>query len=215
MGCCQCNGIEKIFNTRYVDRELRAYRERGPGSTTRTLIDALSGIGVRGLTLLDVGGGVGAIHHELLKAGLEEATDVDASSTYLAAAKNEALRQGHAERVTYHHGNFVDLADRIKPADIVTLDRVICCYDDMPRLVHLSAERALRYYALAFPREAPWVRLGICLENLWQGVRRSTYRVFVHSTRAVEAILLDHGLHPVTRVLSPVWQVKVYARRPR
>src|SRR6266508_4007771 len=118
MDCCQCRGMESQFDRGEAERKLRAYRRGGPVLSTRTL--------------LDIGGGVGAIQHELLKAGAARATDVDASNAYLDAARAEAARQGHADRATFHHGDFVALADAIAPADIVTLDRVICCYHDMP-----------------------------------------------------------------------------------
>ncbi len=69
MSCAQCQGIERMFDRRAAERELRQYRAAGPGGTTRLLIDALKAEGVAGLTLLDIGGGVGAIQHELLRAG--------------------------------------------------------------------------------------------------------------------------------------------------
>src|SRR3972149_5948454 len=69
MSCAQCQGIERMFDRRAAERELRQYRAAGPGGTTRLLIDALKAEGVAGLTLLDIGGGGGAIQHELLRAG--------------------------------------------------------------------------------------------------------------------------------------------------
>ena len=44
------------------------------------------------------------------------------------AAREEGRRRGHDGRVTYLHGDFVDLADLVGPAEIVTLDRVINVY---------------------------------------------------------------------------------------
>ena len=37
--------------------------------------------------------------------------------------------------------------------DILTLDRVICCYPDMQKLVGLSAKRARKLYGLIYPIE--------------------------------------------------------------
>lgn len=126
MNCCQCQGIEELFSQKYVSKELARYRSKGPDKTTIMLTEALKVEGVNGLKLLDIGGGVGAIQHELISAGVDQATDVEASSAYLDAAFEEAQRQGHADQISYHYGNFIDLADNIQPADIVTLDRVIC-----------------------------------------------------------------------------------------
>ena len=85
---------------------------------------------------------MGAVQHELINAGVQQVTSVEASSAYLNAAKEEAQRRRLADHVSYYHGNFADLASDIAPADIVTLDRVICCYHDMEKLVGLSAARA-------------------------------------------------------------------------
>jgi magnesium-protoporphyrin O-methyltransferase len=91
------------------------------------------------MTLLDIGGGLGGIQHALLAGGVVQATYVDASSAYMKAAREEAIRREIDEQITFLHGDFVDLAEEIPSAEIVTLDRVVCCYDDMQALVRLSA----------------------------------------------------------------------------
>jgi magnesium-protoporphyrin O-methyltransferase len=176
------------------------------------LTEAIKESSVDGLCLLDIGGGVGAIQHELLGAGVDHATNVEASPAYLAAARNEAQRRGIVDRVSFHHGNFVDLAAKLDPADIVTLDRVICCFPDMEKLVGLSAEKARKLYGLVYPRDAWWVKLGLSLQNLFFRLIRSPFRTFAHPTRQVEAILGSHGLrrHFYRRTL--VWQVAIYRR---
>src|SRR5574341_1950509 len=88
MNCCQCQGIEEVFSQRFVTNELSRYRLKGPIKTTRMLLEAIKTVGVDGLTLLDIGGGVGAVQHELLEAGVKDAIDVDASSAYIQAAKD-------------------------------------------------------------------------------------------------------------------------------
>ena len=120
MNCDQCRGIEDFFDQKVAVREVRDYRKRGPRASTRLLLDALGAQGVEGVTLLDIGGGVGILQHELLKAGAAGATSVDASSAYLGVAKQEAERLGLAERVTYHHGDFVTLVPSLTEADVVS-----------------------------------------------------------------------------------------------
>jgi magnesium-protoporphyrin O-methyltransferase len=212
MNCCQCQGIETCFNEKRVGKELARYRKKGPAKTTRMLIDAVKAEGVQGVALLDIGGGVGAIQHELLKAGAGRATSVEASSSYLEASKAEATQQGHADRVSYHHGDFVALASDIPPADIVTLDRVICCYPDMQSLVELSSARAGKLYALVYPRDTWWVKIGIALGNLALRATRNPFRTFVHPTQAVEALVRRNGLKPRFYSQTAVWQVALYAR---
>ena len=90
MSCCQCQGIQMLFGERVARRDLRRYRRKGPIRTTRILIDALQAEDIVGATLLDIGGGVGAVSNELLSAGAARATVVDASPAYLHAAQMEA-----------------------------------------------------------------------------------------------------------------------------
>jgi methyltransferase family protein len=215
MDCCQCRAIESQFDRGEAERKLRAYRRGGPAASTRILIDALVAAGVAGKTLLDIGGGVGAIQHELLRAGVVRATNVDASNAYLDAARAEAARQGHADRATFQHGDFVALADAIAPADIVTLDRVICCYHAMPALVGRSAAKAMLLYGLVYPRDTWWVRAGLKAENALLWLQRTPFRVFAHHSAEVDAVVRRNGLEPwFTRNAGP-WQVVIYARQTR
>lgn len=215
MTCCQCEGIEALFDGRQANRDLRAYLRRGPKETTRLLVDALRAEGVAGATLLDVGGGVGAISLALLPAGAQRATDVDASRAYLDVARAEAQRRGYGERVTYRHGDFVTLASEIEPADIVTLDRVVCCYHDMPALVAASAAKARRLYGLVYPRDDWWVRSFNAAQNVTLRLSRHAYRSFVHSTRAVDAIVRGAGLERRLAHRGAIWQMVLYARPER
>ena len=212
MTCTQCQGIEDVFSEEYVAKELKRYRKRGPDKTTRMLINALKEEGVKGLTLLDIGGGLGAIQHEMLRAGVQSATDVEASTAYLNATKSETARRGYAERVSYQHGNFVDLAESISPADIVTLDRVICCYPDMQKLVKLSVAKADKVYGLVFPREDWWMKVWDVLQSFYLNLTKSNFRSFLHSTEDVENLVNSHGFKRSFYQRTFAWQVVVYTR---
>ena len=214
MSCCtHCEDAGDFFDRRTARRDLRRYRRRGASATTRLLLDAVldQRSGDDG-TLLDVGGGVGAIPHELLEAGFAEAVQVDASPSYLAASEQEAARRGHRERMTYHQADFVDLAPRLAPADVVTLDRVICCYPDVERLVSTSVGKARHLYGLVFPRERTLTRAGTTLANGWFRVRGSAFRTFVHPTAQVESIIQAHGFRRTSLRHTFLWQVATYAR---
>ena len=213
MNCRQCSGIEAWFDKKVVARELSRYRKKGPRKTTRMLIDAAKSEGVEGMTLLDIGGGVGAIQHELLKAGAGSVVSVDASTAYVEAAEDEAKRQGHADRVHYLYGDFVNLASDIPEVDIVTLDRVICCYDNMEALVRLSSMRARKFYGLVYPRDAWWIKLANPVGNFCLWVSRNPFRIFVHPTEAVDAVVRSNGLERCFYRKTVIWQVVVYSRR--
>ncbi len=165
-----------------------------------------------GATLLDIGGGIGAIHHELLQEGAASAVHVDASAAYLEKAKGEAERRGHRDRVRFLHGDFVDIVGSVPQADVVTLDRVICCYPDVERLVHLSAERSDRYYGLVYPRDSWWMRLAFPVPNLYFRARSCPFRIFLHPVARVDQLIRDCGFTEIFKKLTAVWLIALYRR---
>ena len=212
MKCCQCEAIESHFDYKKAAKELEQYRKGGPSKNTRMLIDAIIAEGITGMTLLDIGGGVGTIQHELLKAGVSSCVNVEASQAYIEAVKEEANLQDHADSISHLHGNFVDLATDVPDSDIVTLDRVICCYHDVNALVDLSSERAREIYSVVYPRNTWWTRNYTALENLILRIQRNPFRSFVHPTEVVEGIVRSKGFE--RRFFREVgyWQVVVYRR---
>ncbi len=212
MSCPHCRGAEKVFDKGVASGDLDAYRAKGPSRQTRLLLEAIRHWGAEGRTLLDIGGGVGAIQHELLAVGAATAVHVDASTAYLGASQEEAARRGHRERVQYVHGDFVEVADGIAAADIVTLDRVVCCYPDMPALVGASSARARQLYGLVYPRDGWWMRLAGKVFNLYFRVQRNPFRIFVHSSAAVDAVVRANGLREIYRERRGLWQVALYTR---
>lgn len=211
MSCCHhCQGLDSLFDDKTAQKELKAYRKKGPRKTTKMLVDALKRENVAGMSLLDIGGGVGAIQHELLNAGAGSSTHVDASASYLEASRQETERLGHADNAAYAFGNFVDLAPEIQPADIVTLDRVICCYPDMPALVELSSARANSFYAVVYPRDTWWMKIGMAAVNFGSWLLRKPYRFYIHPTAAVETIVQNNGFKQLVRQKTFIWQVVVY-----
>ena len=214
MESCQCQGIEIKFDRKYVDKKLKKYREDGPKKTTMQLMDALRSEGIEGLSLLDIGGGVGDIQHGLLKSGVSHAIDAEGSTAYSEACQEEAERQGHADRINHMPGNFVDLADSIPEVDIVTLDRVICCYDDMPKLVSLSAQKAKKFYGVVYPRDKWWVKLvNEIYYNFRNWLTGNPMRNYVYATEAVEAVIQKNGLERLFYRNMGAWQVVVFTRQ--
>jgi hypothetical protein len=153
--CCECEAIDRHFAADWVARELATYARRGPIGTARVILNSLSGIPLID-SVLDIGAGIGVLHHELLNTGSRSAVHVEAASAYLARAPSVAS------------------------ADLVTLDRVVCCYAAFEPLIRLSAEKARRYYALSFPHDRWYMRA----HTRWQNYRRKRsgnfFRTFIH-----------------------------------
>jgi magnesium-protoporphyrin O-methyltransferase len=200
-----------FYNARKALAELRSYRSNGPIPSTRMLIDALKTAGVEGATAIDIGGGIGAIQHELLAAGAAHVMSIDASDAYIRTAREESERRGLKERVTYHHGDFLEIAETIPTADIVTLDRVINVYPDWMRLIRVSAARTRRLYGLVYPRNTLPVRMVVALLNLllWRGPVHASVR----SPEVIERLTREAGLVRYFSKMTGPWEVALYRRR--
>ena len=213
MSCtAHCCAIDATFDRRVAERELRRYRRKGPNRSTRALVAAIREAGVAEASVLDVGGGVGAVTHELLAGGAARATLVDASASYLAAAREEAERRQTTAQIEVRQGDFVALAAEVPPADVVTLDRVICCYPDMESLVAASAGHARRLYGAVYPRDGWWIRLAASTMNMACRLRRTAFRGYIFSNAAIDAAVRRAGLTPRSRRRGLVWVVALYER---
>jgi magnesium-protoporphyrin O-methyltransferase len=192
--------------------DIRDYRRRGPANQTKLILNAIRSLKIRDADLLDIGGGVGAIHHELLNDVARQATHVDASSAYLKEARAEATRRGHGERVNFIHADFTDVASDLPKADIVTLDRVVCCYPDFRSLLRAAAEHSQRALAFTYPRETWYMRFGLRIINFFQGLRRDPFRVFLHPIAEMDALLKTEGFERVTLRRLIVWEMALYQK---
>lgn len=213
MPCQCCEVTDKAFGRDIARANLKDYRRKGPARQTRLLLEAIEAMQPKGASLLDIGGGIGAIHHELLDDGAARATHVDASSAYLEAAREEAGRRGHADRVSFVHADFTDVAGDLPAADIVTLDRVVCCYPDYRGLLDAASARSRGLLGLTYPRERWYIRMGIAIGNALQRLKRDPFQGFVHPVREMHDLLRAQGFERVFLRDLFVWEVALY-RRP-
>ncbi|MBK9928058.1 MAG: methyltransferase domain-containing protein [Anaerolineales bacterium] len=200
------------FGEEEAKANLKDYRRRGPAKQTKLILEAVRSLGVKNVALLDVGGGIGTIHHELLKDVAREATHVDASSAYLKVATEEAKRLGHSEQVKFIHADFTDVADRLPQVDVVTLDRVVCCYPNFRELLKAVSNKSRKAIALTYPREVWYIRMAIAIANFFQRVRNDPFRVFVHPVDEMESLLNREGLRKISVRRLFVWEMALYQR---
>jgi len=212
MDACGCDRGFEIFDRRSAEADIERYRRSGPDRTTRMLLELLRARGVRGASVLDIGGGVGVIDHELLRDGAGHAVLVDASPPALEMARNEARRRGTLDRIEFVDGDVVRQDAPIDAADIVVLDRVICCYPDVRALVSLSAMRARSLYGLVLPRDRLLVRWALLFANFWFRLRGYGYRAFGHPNTLVDELAAEAGLRPSQETSTLFWRVVLYER---
>ena len=211
-GCC-ARGYERFFGARVARRDAKRYRRRGLDGTAQRLVDELDARGVDGASVLEPGGGVGAIDLELLKRGAGRATVVELSHGYDEEAGALAREGGAEERLERRHGDFVEEASLVGDADVVVMHRVVCCYPDPERLVGAAGQRARRLLALSFPRDTWWLRLasrgGNVFFRLIGGIE-----TYIHPPELVEQSAERAGLTTVLHEpAGRIWRVAVFERR--
>ena len=212
MPCNCCEMENNTFGEERAKVDIRDYRRRGPANQTKLILEAVRSLGLKEASLLDVGGGIGTIHHELLKDVASEATHVDASSAYLKIATEEAKRLGHSEQVKFIHADFTDVADELPQVDVVTLDRVVCCYPNMRGLLKAASSKSRKAIALTYPRETWYLRIGFSVMNFFQRIRKDPFRAFVHPIAEMEALLNREGFVKTSVQRLFVWEMALYRK---
>jgi magnesium-protoporphyrin O-methyltransferase len=209
--CCQPRAYERLFSAKQARLDARRYRKRGLGGTSRGLVE-LAG-DVSGATVLEVGGGVGAIELELLAAGADRATNVELSGEYEEEATTLLAERGLRERVDRRVADFVN--ESVEPHDVVVMHRVVCCYPDVDRLVGVAAARTRRRLLLTYPRERPWTRAGVGVVNFFFWLSGSSFRTFVHPVARMTAAAGREGLAlRVRQQPGLIWENAVFERLP-
>jgi magnesium-protoporphyrin O-methyltransferase len=210
--CCTPKGYRTIFSEKSAVREAKRYRRRGLDGTTRRIFDLIQKRGVQGKTLLEVGGGVGAIEIDLLKAGMAKAVNVELTPTYEAAASDLLKETGLDNRVERKVMDFVEAGQEVEPADVVVMNRVICCYSDMPKLAGAAAEHAKDVLVMSFPNERWWTQLGLSFGNFGFGLFRVQFQIFMHPPDKILAAVEKHGFRTMFNDRGMLWQVVALER---
>lgn len=210
--CCSPKGYRWIFSEGNARSEAKRYRRKGLDPTSRGIVGFLQQKGVEGRTVLEVGGGIGAIQIELLKAGASRAVSIELTSTYEKEATALLREAGLESRVERQIMDFADSAGAVDVADIVILNRVICCYPDMPRLAGAAAAHTREVLVLSFPKETWWTRFGLWLGNLGLRIARREFQVFLHPPKEILATSERHGLRTVFNRTGLFWTVAALRR---
>jgi magnesium-protoporphyrin O-methyltransferase len=209
--CCNPSGYHHFFNQKEARRNLERYEKKGLDGMAQAMVDYLTSRGVSGRSVLEVGGGIGSLHLELLKAGADRATNVELSGEYEHVASELLEREGYAERVDRRVGDFTDLSGDLE-ADDVVMNRVVCCYPDMRRLMTAGLGSTNRFLAASFPRDRLGAKIAIGLGNTYCKVRNVDFRAFVHPPADIVAAALESGFTTAFSDRDFVWHGMVFER---
>jgi magnesium-protoporphyrin O-methyltransferase len=210
--CCDPRGCDRFFGDRFARHVARRYRKRGLDKPSQRIVAFLEREGIEDATVLEIGGGIGEIHIELLRRGAARAVNLELSPAYDAEAESllrEAGLQGRAQRrlldIAVHPGD-------VEPADVVVLNRVVCCYPDYQRLLVAAADHARRLLVFSYPSSNAVARSVLGAENLTFRLRRMRFRTFAHPPVRMLAVLGDAGMRPSVIHRGMAWQVAAAER---
>jgi SAM-dependent methyltransferase len=214
MTCCAIfdETVDEQFTLKKAQQELERYRQKGAGPTARLLLEGLDHAGALDGTLVDIGAGVGALTFELLDRGITRAVIVEASAAYAKAASDESERRGRTKEVELTRGDFVEVGATVPTADVVTLDRVVCCYPVYEPLLGEAIRHTGRALALSYPRDRWYVRAVMSLDNALRR-RKNKFRTFVHPESQIRQMITRAGFELIFRKRTLVWSADVFVRR--
>lgn len=215
MSCCaECSTTyNRTFDAKMAARDMTRYKKRGPSKSTKKLLDVIfSRPGNSGMskTLVDIGGGIGAIGLESAAKGVETITSIDVSNEYRAVAEREVVKRGLEHQFAFYTGDVVQLSNNIDPADIVTLDKSICCYQDYTSLVETSVSMARNILGIVIPREVWWVIWINAIGNLFRQLKGDPFRTFVHPISRIQNIITNHRFTELAVQTSREWKILVF-----
>ena len=205
--CCKPGDYDKVFDEKKARSKASDYARKGLTSHARHIVEFVRAKNPPGYTLLEVGGGIGDLQLELLGTGATHATNVELATQYESVASGLIHDRGLDDRVERRLGDFVREADAIPAADVVVMNRVVCCYPDADALVSAAADHARRFLVMTIPVDRWWTRMGIAVENFYFAMRSDTFRAYVHSTSAVVAAAQRRGMRPVEHSRGFIWQL--------
>ena len=210
--CCSPGDFDDIFSPAQARSDARSYRGKGLDAEAARIADAVRRRTKEGFTVLEIGGGIGALQIELLRDGASSATNIELSRSYEDVARELLLEAGVTERVDRRVGDVLADPSGVAPADAVILQRVVCCYPHAEALVRLAAQRTRRVLVLTFPVDRWWTRAAIGIANVWPRLRGWKFRAYVHATHVVVTAAADEGLALAERRVGLLWQMLVLAR---
>lgn len=210
--CCN-QAYQQLFDDASAEKEMKEYLSKGIKKSSRPFLATLKQLPLNGKTQVDIGGGIGALILESFDRGLAKATYVDIAAGYREKFLEEVSKRNLTGQIEAKLGDFLELHTTVETADLVTLDKVICCYENYEGLVRHSVSKARRWYVYSIPREVWWVRLvhGV---GLWiRKIKRDKFRSYIHPSKEIEALVKAAGFREVASKRQREWEVKAFEKQ--
>ena len=201
-----------MFDEKFARKTLRRYRKKGLDPIERGMVESVAAAERNGGRVLEIGGGIGAIQAELIVAGADRGEVVELLSAYEPYAREVASDKHIEDRTTFRVADLLEEPDAVVSADIVVLNRVVCCTPDGVQLTALAARLANRVVLLSYPRDRFVVRAVMKLMNITMRVLGRSFRVFLYPTSALVAAARDDGFQAAETGRTFVWEYTTLRR---
>ena len=188
----------------------RHYRRKGLDDNQKQIVETLESLGLEGVSLLEVGCGVGVLHQTLLERGAATALGIDLAPRVLELAENRAREHDLDQRTVYKSGDFVEISDTLEAADVTILDKVVCCYPAPRELLSAVIACTRGTIALTYPRKHLAGEIFNLIWNFGFYLFRSDFRGFIHDPLLVQQLIETRGFRRVFNHNSMMWHTQVY-----
>jgi len=222
--CCRNPRIEgtNSFFSRFSKSYAKKFRKKGLEKTQKFLLEGVK-IGLRekdrpgesplrDKTILDVGCGVGALHLTMLREGASRALGVDISEGMLEKARAFSSDMGLENQVEYLNADFVSLQEGpgAGKADVLLMDKVVCCYEDVEALMEKAMRQTGTVFALSHPRDRSVLKFAFRAQIFFARLFRFRFHPCWHSWPRVHGMLEQAGFKRVYSNRTFVWDVSAY-----
>lgn len=207
-----CCGADLFFDKKTADKKYKTYLKKGPSRVTAKIISQLKEHQVEGKSMVDIGGGIGALQWWFLENGGNSTIDIDASSGYLKQAKDHAKTKGWEANADFLLGDCIDLYPQIKDVDFITLDKVVCCYPNYKEILEATCDKATKTISLSFPMDGIVSEMIRNLGDVLMSFRDNPFRPFIHSVKDIRTVFEQKGYKRVAHNLAFPWHVETYVK---
>jgi hypothetical protein len=201
-----------MFKPRFAQRSLDRYRKKGLDRLERQMVESTLAGGLEGARVLEIGGGIGAIQVELLGAGAASGEVVELVSAYQPYATELARERRVEQRASFVVADILERPDSVQSAEIVVLNRVVCCSPEGVELAAAAARLTRHTLVLSYPRDVVWMRAAIAAMNTGFRILRRSFRTFVHRPDALAAAAETAGLVRTASGRGVVWEFAAFDR---
>jgi SAM-dependent methyltransferase len=196
---------------------IEEYEQKGLKKHTKIFLDYFKEENITGLSVLELGCGVGGLLLNFLEIGAKKAYGVDLSEKMIENAKKLAKKKGFEENVEFFVGDFNSVRSDLLPVkkvDILVADRVLCCSPVPLEIVQNMLEFDPKYLVIIQPRRNMlyrWImNVRILIRQFKLGVKKHGTKIPFVAVKEYDKLCKSKGFKKVLKKYRYSWEVVIY-----